>query len=72
MHGGRARHAVGRTFDQGFEGQSRVQTGAENWCTGLFIADRGHGDIHGLGCTGLHGRWRPYISTYNAFALSKR
>ncbi|MNT26668.1 hypothetical protein D3C72_1622610 [compost metagenome] len=29
MHGGRASHAVGRTFDQGIEGQGRIEPVAE-------------------------------------------
>jgi hypothetical protein len=44
MHGGRARHAVGRTFHQGVEGE-RVQPGAENGRCRLFAGDRGHGDM---------------------------
>ncbi|MPM97616.1 hypothetical protein SDC9_144791 [bioreactor metagenome] len=51
MHGGRARHAVGRTFDQRLEGESRVQPGAEYRCAGLFAGDGGHSDIVRLRCS---------------------
>ena len=70
VHGGRARHAVGRAFHQGLEREGGVQPIAERARRGVVTAaGRGFGR-----CCGAGGFLRsgPHISTGNGFALSER
>ncbi|OMP13430.1 hypothetical protein COLO4_01703, partial [Corchorus olitorius] len=58
MHGGRACHAVGRAFHQGFKGQRGVQARTEDRRCRVFASDRGHRGDNGFRWgRALAGRW---------------
>ncbi|MNR54510.1 hypothetical protein D3C85_1747070 [compost metagenome] len=70
MHGRRARHAIGRTFDQRVERQRRIQARAKHR-RGRLFRSRAGGDLVRLLLARAIGRIGAYVSARHRFTVSE-